>query len=91
MSSAGIYAVHPKVDQPHKIFQQMRSDQEMPAFFFGGSQVPIQLGIPRDGSHQSEYKQTMAKVKAMSISGNGIKTHYEHTQKIIMPKHLPRI
>jgi hypothetical protein len=91
MSTAGIYASHPKVDQPHKIFQQMRSDQEMPAFFFGGSQVPIQLGIPRDGSHQSEYKQTMKKVKEMGISGNGIKTHYEHTQKIIMPKHMPRI
>jgi hypothetical protein len=88
----------------------MRSDQEMPAFFFGGSQVPIQLGIPRDGSspsgspsmkdsHQdssmknspSEYKETMKKVKEMGISGNGIKTHYEHTQKIIMPKHMHRI
>jgi len=91
MSTSGIYNVHPKVGQPHKIFQQMRSDQVMPPFFFGGSQVPIQLGIPREGSHQSEYKQTMAKVKAMSISGNGIKTHYEHTQKIIMPKHVPRI
>jgi hypothetical protein len=91
MSTAGIYNFRPKVAQPHKIFQQMRSDQEMPAFFFGGSQVPIQLGIPRDGSHQSEYKQTMKKVKEMSISGNGIKTHYEHTQKIIMPKHMPRI
>ena len=91
MSTSGIYTLHPKVLQPHKIFQQMRSDTEMPAFFFGGSQVPIQLGIPHEGIHQSEYKQTMQKVKAMSISGNGIKTHYEHTQKIIMPKHLPRI
>ena len=91
MSTSGTYAVHPKVDQPHKIFQQMRSDQEMPAFFFGGSQVPIQLGIPREGSHQSEYKETMKKVKSMSVSGNGIKTHYEHTQKIVMPKHMPRI
>ena len=91
MSTSGIYAVYPKVEQPHKIFQQMRSDQEMPAFFFGGSQVPIQLGIPRDGSSPSEYKETMKKVKEMGISGNGIKTHYEHTQKIIMPKHMPRI
>jgi hypothetical protein len=33
----------------------------------------------------------MKKVKEMGISGNGIKTHYEHTQKIIMPKHMPRI
>lgn len=91
MSTSGTYAVHPKVDQPHKIFQQMRSDQVMPAFFFGGSQVPIELGLCCNGIHQSEYKETMKKVKAMSISGNGIKTHYEHTQKIIMPKHVPRI
>ena len=44
MSTAGIYNYHPKVEHPHTIFPQMTSDTHQPAFFFGGSQVPVSLG-----------------------------------------------
>lgn len=44
MSTAGIYNYHPKVAHQTTIFPQMTSGEYQPAFYFGGSQVPLSLG-----------------------------------------------
>ena len=45
MSTAGFYNYRPKVEHPNQLFHQMDSDTLRPTFYFGGSQVPVNLGI----------------------------------------------
>ena len=40
---SGVYNYHIKVENPTKMLPQMASHQ--PPFYFGGSQVPINLGL----------------------------------------------
>jgi hypothetical protein len=39
------YNYNPKVENPNKIFYQMTSNGFQTPFFFGGSQVPVTLGL----------------------------------------------
>jgi len=49
MSSSGVYNYWPKVNHPDKMFVQMTSDGFQKPFFFGGSQVPVTLGMNGSG------------------------------------------
>ena len=49
MSSSGTYNYWPKVNHPDKMFIQMESGGSQKPFFFGGSQIPLALGINGSG------------------------------------------
>ena len=89
--STGHYNYRPKVDNPTKIFHQMTSDGYLPPFFFGGSQVPINLGIMNGSGIRKKYVNSFHLKDINSTVGRGIHTSYEHTNKLMFPKHYKRI
>lgn len=92
MSTAGIYNYRPKVDNPHKIFYQMESGEFQPPFYFGGSQVPINLNVAHGSGIRSSYKSSMDGIKHIPMKGHGLglglKTTMNKTDNIRLPKHL---
>lgn len=47
---SGFYNYWPKVNHPNVIFPQMKSEGFKPPFYFGGSQVPINIGMVGRGN-----------------------------------------
>ena len=90
MSSAGIYNYHPKVAHPNKIFHQMESGGFQPPFYFGGSQVPVNLGFQGQGL-KSSHLSHLDHMKYMPIQGRGKHTTVQKMHKVYLPKHLPTI
>jgi hypothetical protein len=73
MSSAGIYNYRPKVDNPNKVFSQMESDEFQPPFYFGGSQVPVNLNqIKGSGFKTTNYKISKDQIKQVPMMGHGL-------------------
>ncbi len=91
MSTAGTYNYHPKVAQPNKVFPQMTSDEFQKPFFFGGSQVPINLGIKTGSGIHTPYISHINHMKHLSAKGRGIETTVQKNHKIYLPKHLSSI
>lgn len=91
MSTSGIYNYRPKVEHPNAVFYQMTSDNNLPPFYFGGAQAPSMLGISTGSGIKPTYVNSVSCRKIMDVKGRGIKPHYEHTEKIIAPKHYKRI
>ena len=91
MSTSGIYNYHPKVAQPNKIFKQMESGGFQQPFFFGGSQVPLVLGIENEKNHDLPHHTTKSKMMGMGVSKNAQSTTHEIHTKIMMPKHFRRV
>jgi len=92
MSTAGIYNYRPKVQHPDRIFHQMEGDNLQPPFFFGGAQTPTALGVSIGrGLRNDKYISSSELRKHCDVKGRGINTHYEHTEKIIIPKNYKRI
>jgi len=91
MSTAGIYNYHPKVEHPNKVFPQMTSDGFQPPFFFGGSQVPVNLGIATGSGIHTPYISHIDHMKALSAKGRGIETTVQKQHKIYLPKHMKTI
>ena len=90
MSTSGTYNYHPKVAQPNKVFYQMESSTFQPPFFFGGSQVPINLGIEGQG-FKTGYVSHLDRMKRLSTQGRGIHTTRRKHHNIYLPKHLSTI
>ena len=88
MSTAGIYNYHPKVEHPHKVFPQMTSDEYQPPFYFGASQVPINLGIKTGSGIHTPYISHIDHMRRMSAHGRGIGTTIQKNHKIYLPKHM---
>lgn len=89
MSTAGTYGYNPKVEHPNAIFAQMKSNTMQPDFFFGGSQVPINLGLPTHGQGlRSSYKPELTKMKNLSTQGRGLSNTYSRHTRIALPKHM---
>lgn len=88
MSTAGIYNYHPKVAHPNKVFPQMASDTHQPPFFFGGSQVPINLGLATGSGVHTPYISHIEHMKSMNTKGRGINTTVQKNHKIYLPKHM---
>jgi hypothetical protein len=88
MSTAGIYNYHPKVAHPNAILPQMTSEGFQPPFFLGGSQVPVNLGIPTGSGIHTPYVSHVVHSKQMSAEkrGTGLTVHKNH--KIYLPKHM---
>lgn len=98
MSSAGTYAYWPKVNNPNKVIPQMKSGEYQPAFFFGGSQVPVSLGIKVSGhtSGNGVYTGTKHRKEKINVSGTGMRTKGVETtarkhDPTMMARHMPSI
>ena len=91
MSTAGIYNYRPKVEHPNTIFPQMESDGFQPAFYFGGSQVPVNLGIHEGSGINTKYHSHVVAMKELPSKGKGIKTTVSKNSKIYLPKHMSTI
>jgi hypothetical protein len=92
MSTGGTYGYNPKVAHPNTIFAQMKSNTMQPDFFFGGSQVPINLGLPAHGNGlRSHYKPALTQMKQLSTQGRGLSNTYSRHSRIALPKHMSTI
>jgi hypothetical protein len=83
MSTSGIYNYHPKVEHPKAVMTQMASDCHQPPFFFGGSQVPINLGHAHGSGFKTLYKDSRLRpnYKLQRIPSTSIEKH----SKIMIP------
>jgi hypothetical protein len=89
MSAAGTYAYWYKQQHPNAIVPQMKSLEYQPAFYLGGSQVPVNLGIPTStGGFQTHYISHMDHQKNLSTKGRGINTTVQKHHKVYLPKHM---
>lgn len=91
MSTAGIYNYHPKVAHPNKVFEQMTSGGFQKPFFFGGSQVPVNLGIATGSGIHTPYISHIDHMKCLTAKGRGIETTVQKNHKIYLPKHMKSI
>ncbi len=91
MSTAGTYGYRPKVAHPNTIFPQMDSDASQKPFFFGGSQVPISLGIMTGSGIKTHYVSHLDHMKGLTAQGRGIQTTVHKNDKIYLPKHCSTI
>jgi hypothetical protein len=95
MSTAGIYNYRPKVDNPNAIFSQMDSDTARPPFFFGGSQVPVNLNIMHGSGLRTNYTTTDERVQNLQMKGNGLgvglKTLSHKNDNIKLNKYYKRL
>lgn len=91
MSSSGTYNFHPKVANPNKQFIQMTSGGDQAPFYFGGSQVPINLGIRTGSGFRKEYRSHTDHMKCLTTQGRGLQTTVQKVHNIYLPKHLSSI
>lgn len=98
MSTSGIYNYWPKVNNPNAEYRQMTSGGFQTPFYFGGSQVPVNLhtdehNITGYGIHG--YTSHVHRASALPVSGGrlgrGINTTASKSSKIFLPKHMPTI
>jgi hypothetical protein len=83
------YNYNPKVLHPDKILPQMESGEFQPSFYFGGSQVPVNLGIKGSGvCKKSPYKSHVMLKEGLDCQGRGIKTTCQKYCKIYLPKKI---
>lgn len=94
MSTAGIYNYHPKLDNPNKVFHQMESGTFQTPFYFGGSQVPVNLNIAHGSGFKTHYNSSMDHIMSIPSKGHGFglghKTTSNKNDNIRLPKHLFR-
>jgi hypothetical protein len=90
---SGNYAYWPKVEHQDHIFPQMASASLQPPFFFGGSQVPINLNVSHGsgfGFH-SEHIPALDHMKQQNCQGRGVGVAYNRHHNIMLPKHMSTI
>jgi hypothetical protein len=83
MSVSGIYNNWVKVQNPNAILPQMSSDNVRPPFYFGGSQVPINLNLDSHNLNRGSYLSSLDNIKSISMKGHGLgvglkTTHNKH-------------
>jgi hypothetical protein len=72
MTTAGIYNYHPKVDNPNETFVQMTSDTFQPPFYFGASQVPINLNYDHHLPKRYQYEFSQNGINGIPMKGHGL-------------------
>jgi hypothetical protein len=87
MSTAGTYNYWPKVNHPDAILPQMTSETALPRFYFGGSQIPVNLGIEHNGQTKTGYESHMDKKKEINVRGTGVVTTSKH-HRIRLPRNF---
>ena len=95
MSTAGIYAYHPKVNNQYNTFPvQMESGEFQVPFYFGGSQIPIGLSIDSHNIHKTSYTSSSEHLNHETLKGHGLgvglKTTSSKSDNIRLPKHMFR-
>jgi len=88
MTTAGIYGYHPKVEHATTIFPQMTSGGFQTPFFFGGSQVPLELHHMTGSGFRTKYKYARDMQEVLGTQGRGIHTTIEKNNKIMLPKKM---
>ena len=91
MSTAGIYNYRPKVEHPNKMFIQMTSDGFQKPFFFGGSQVPVNLGIATGSGFHTPYVSHVEHMKALPATKRGTEMTVQKNHKVYLPKSMKGI
>ena len=91
MSSAGTYNYWPKVVNPHAILPQMESLEYQPAFYFGASQVPINLHIATGQGFRSPYINHKGLSSVIPLRKRGIDTTASKHHNIRIPHTHKRI
>lgn len=93
MSTSGTYSYWPKVEHPNAIFPQMASASLQPSFYFGGSQVPVNLGVSHGSGFgfRSQHKSSLESMKQLDTQGRGINVAYNRHHNIALPKHMSTI
>lgn len=76
------YNYNPKVLNPNKELIQMESGELQPQFFFGGSQIPVNLGLSQDIT----YAEADIKPHLNGKNGRGINTTVKERSKIYLPQ-----
>jgi len=85
---SGVYANWVKVQHPFMSndIPQMKSDELQPKFYFGGSQVPVNLGI-NNTNEEGDYTIKIKRIR----QGQGLKrqiTDVSHKGKILLPRRI---
>lgn len=88
MSTSGFYNFRPKVEHPNTMFYQMKSDTEQPPFFFGGSQVPVNLNLSTGSGFKTEHKFSLMDKHAMTPQKRGAVTTINKNDRIMLPKYM---
>ena len=68
---SGYYNYRPKVDNPTEVFHQMKSDPYQPPFYFGGSQVPVNLSIAHGSGIKRNYISHNNQIQDIPMKGHG--------------------
>ena len=93
MSIPGVYNNWVCV-QSHYPYEFKKSENEKPPFYFGGSQVPINLGIEHNRTYRSPYSSSFDEVKKIPMVGHGLgvglKTTVKKNDNIKIPKYMFR-
>ena len=91
MSTAGTYGYFPKIMHQNSILPQMTSNELQPPFYFGGSQVPINLSLPHGSGFHSKYVSSTEHMKSLGTQGRGLENTYNRHSRIALPKHMSTI
>ena len=87
MSTSGTYAYYPKVEHPNSDLYQMNSQQ--PSFYFGGSQVPINLHLESHGSgFKTPHKFSFDKMLKLGDNRKFNGTTVDKHNRIHLPKFM---
>jgi len=81
MSVSGIYNYHVKLENLNQQLPQMSSEMYRPPFYFGGSQVPINLGFEHYPSIKTPYKSSTSSVNDINMIGHGLGVGLKTTMK----------
>ena len=91
MSTAGTYGYFPKIQHQDNILSQMTSNTMQPPFYFGGSQVPVNLTLIHGSGFQTQYKPSLTSMKSLGTQGRGLENTYSRHNRIALPKHMSTI
>jgi hypothetical protein len=90
--ATGNYNYRPKVDNPNEIFHQMDSDTMRPAFYYGGSQVPINLHLEHNSRTKTPYLFSQNTLHEIPVMGHGLgvghKTTHRKNDNIRLAKYM---
>jgi hypothetical protein len=81
MSISGTYNYHVKLDHLNEQLPQMSSEMYRPPFYFGGSQVPINLGFEHYPSHKTSYNSSTENLSGIPMVGHGLGVGLKTTMK----------
>ena len=91
MSTSGIYNYWPKVTHPNAILPQTTSDGFQTPFYFGGSQVPINLNIATGSGIYTPYISHTNMKNTMSAEKRGTGLTTTKNLNIHLPKYLKTV